>query len=143
MVCGVQSLVPCLMFVGDQYGNAEDAMTLYVSAFEDSRVLEVDRLELDDDGKRRIKRARLAVAGTEIFVMDSDGPHAFTFTPAISITVEFESADALDSAWDKLGVGGTVLMPLDSYEFSPRFGWLQDRFGVSWQLNLKPAPNQA
>jgi predicted 3-demethylubiquinone-9 3-methyltransferase (glyoxalase superfamily) len=132
----MQSLAPCLMFVGDQYGNAEEAMTLYVSAFEDSRILEVDRLEPDGEGKRPIKRARLVVADTEIFVMDSDGPHAFAFNPAISMTVELDDRDAIDSAWDKLGVGGTVLMPLDSYEFSPRFGWVQDRFGVSWQLNL-------
>jgi uncharacterized glyoxalase superfamily protein PhnB len=42
----------------------------------------------------------------------------------------------LDEAFNKLSAGGTVLMPLDNYSFSTKFGWLNDRFGVSWQLNL-------
>ena len=58
------------------------------------------------------------------------------FTPALSLFVDFDSEAALDSAYKQLAEGGRELMPLDDYGFSRRFGWLDDRFGVSWQLNL-------
>jgi len=135
----MQRLAPCLMFVGDQCGNAEEAMELYVSAFEGSRVTHVERFASGDAGEPGIRRARFEVAGSEVLAMDSPGPHAFSFTPAMSLTVELDGADALDAAWGRLADGATVLMPLDAYDFSPRFGWLQDRFGVTWQLNLVAA----
>ena len=62
--------------------------------------------------------------------------HGFTFTPAMSLFVECESEAELDAAFDRLSDGGKVLMPVGNYGFSSRFGWLSDRFGVSWQLNL-------
>ena len=127
------------MFVGDQCGNAEAAMELYLSAFEGSRVIDVERIEPADDVAPGMRRARFEVAGSEIWAMDGPGPHAFSFTPAISLTIELDSAAALDAAWERLADGATVLMPLDAYDFSPRFGWLRDRFGVTWQLNLVAA----
>lgn len=68
--------------------------------------------------------------------IDSPVKHGFTFTPSISLFVECESAAELDGAFQQLAAGGQVLMPLDDYGFSARFGWATDRFGVSWQLNL-------
>jgi predicted 3-demethylubiquinone-9 3-methyltransferase (glyoxalase superfamily) len=124
------------MFVGDQLGKAEEAMDLYVSAFVDSAVLEVERFGSEDDGERGIKYARFQVAGRELVAMDSAGPHRFSFTPAISLVVECDREDELDAAWARLSDGATVLMPLQAYDFSPKFGWLQDRFGVTWQLRL-------
>jgi predicted 3-demethylubiquinone-9 3-methyltransferase (glyoxalase superfamily) len=132
----MQRLAPCLMFVGDQCGNAEEAMELYVSAFAGGRVLHVERFGPEDEGERGIKRASFELCGREVVVMDSGGPHAFTFTPAISLVVECDDEGELDAAWARLADGATVLMPLQAYDFSPRFGWLQDRFGVTWQLNL-------
>lgn len=67
---------------------------------------------------------------------DSYVKHAFTFTPSVSLFVDFATAEELDASFAKLGEGGTVFMPLDNYGFSPRFGWCSDRFRVSWQLNL-------
>ena len=131
----MQRLAPCLMFVGDQYGRAEEAMALYVSAFADAEVLEVERFG-PDEGQQGLKRARLRLAGREVVAMDSAGPHRFGFTPAISLAVDFDADGELDAAWARLSEGATVLMPLQAYDFSPRFGWLQDRFGVTWQLNL-------
>jgi predicted 3-demethylubiquinone-9 3-methyltransferase (glyoxalase superfamily) len=124
------------MFVGDQCGKAEEAIGLYVSAFVDSAVLEVERFGSEDEGEPGIKRARIQVAGRELVAMDSPGPHRFTFTPAISLVVECDREDELDAAWARLADRATVLMPLQAYDFSPRFGWLQDRFGVTWQLSL-------
>lgn len=62
--------------------------------------------------------------------------HDFTFTPSISLFVECESEMELEVAYQALSAGGELLMPLDNYGFSTRFGWVNDRFGVSWQLNL-------
>jgi predicted 3-demethylubiquinone-9 3-methyltransferase (glyoxalase superfamily) len=124
------------MFVGEQCGKAEEAMERYVSAFEDSRVVSVERFGREDEGEPGIKHARFELAGQEVVTMDSAGPHQFSFTPAISLVVEFDGEEQLDAAWTRLIDGGTVLMPLQAYEFSPKFGWLQDRFGVTWQLSL-------
>jgi predicted 3-demethylubiquinone-9 3-methyltransferase (glyoxalase superfamily) len=124
------------MFVGDQCGNAEEAMELYVSAFEGSRVISVERFGPEDEGEQGIKHARFQVAGRELVAMDSAGPHEFSFTPAISLVVECDGEEELEAAWTRLLDRGTVLMPLQAYDFSPKFGWLQDRFGVTWQLSL-------
>ena len=68
--------------------------------------------------------------------MDSGREHLFTFTPAMSLLVDFDSEPRLDAAFMGLSEGATVLMPLQAYPFSAKFGWLEDRYGVSWQLNL-------
>ena len=64
----------------------------------------------------------------------SAGP-LFKFTPAVSFLVACETTDEVDAYWDKLS-HGTPLMPLDSYPFSKRYGWTEDRFGLSWQIML-------
>lgn len=135
----MQRLAPCLMFVGEQCGNAEQAMELYVATFDDSRVVSVERWAPEDEGQIGIKQARFEIAGREVVAMDSAGPHRFSFTPAISMLVELDSAEQLEAAWTRLVDGGAALMPLQAYDFSPKFGWLVDRFGVSWQLNLVAA----
>lgn len=60
----------------------------------------------------------------------------FTFTPSMSIFVDCENEAESNQAFQQLSEGGKVLMPLDNYGFSKKFGWVSDRFGVSWQLNL-------
>ena len=133
----MQSLTTCLMFVGDQHGRAEEAMNLYVSVFEESRVIEVERFGTGQgETEGTIKRAQFTLAGREFIAMDSGAEHAFTFTPAISIFADFDREEQLDGAYAKLSEEGTVLMPLQEYPFSSRFAWLNDRYGVSWQLNL-------
>lgn len=68
--------------------------------------------------------------------IDSIVSHDFTFTPSISLYVECDSAEEVEHLFAKLSEGGTVLMPLSPTPVSEKFGWLSDRFGVSWQLNL-------
>jgi predicted 3-demethylubiquinone-9 3-methyltransferase (glyoxalase superfamily) len=126
-------VTPFLMFEG----SAEEAMRFYVTLFPGSEIKRLERYgpgELGAEGS--VKRADFAVAGLDLICIDSPGKHAFTFTPSISLFVECESEAELDSTFGKLSAGGTVLMPLDNYGFSSKFGWLNDRFGVSWQLNL-------
>jgi predicted 3-demethylubiquinone-9 3-methyltransferase (glyoxalase superfamily) len=128
----MSNLMPSLMFVGDQCGRAEEAMELYAATFPESEIVTVKRA---DHG---ILHAHARIAGRDVTVMDSPGPHAFTFTPAISLTVELPDEATIDAAWAALEDGATVLMPLGAYDFAEKFGWIQDRFGVTWQLILAP-----
>lgn len=125
---------PFLMFQG---GVAEQAMTFYTSLFDDGRVVEVTRYGPDGPGPEgTVQVARFALAGQEFRCSDSFITHPFSFTPSLSIWVETESEDEIERLFAALGDGGTALMPLDAYGFSRRFGWVSDRYGVSWQLNL-------
>ena len=127
------SVLTHLMFEG----NAETAMTFYVSLFRDAGVQEIERYGPAGPGKDgSIKVARFTLAGREFLCIDSPAPHAFSFTPAMSLFVECEDDAELSRVFAALAKGGEVLMPLGDYGFSTRFGWLADRFGVSWQLNL-------
>lgn len=130
-----RKVTPHLMFIG----AAEEAMNFYVSLFGDSEILEIVRYGTDEQGSEgTIKRADFKLAGQDFICIDSPPVHDFTFTPSISIFVDCESETELQEAFDQLSAGGEVLMPLDDYgvDWSSRFCWVNDRFGVSWQLNL-------
>lgn len=118
-------------------GRAEAAMRFYLEVFKGSSIT---KLELFTEGEGgavgTVKEATLMLAGQEFRFFDSHVKHAFTFTPAFSIFVECENEEELERTATLLSEGGGVLMPLDDYGFSKRFTWLNDRFGVSWQLNL-------
>ena len=123
-----------------QEGNAQEAMTLYESVFPGFRVDRIERYGAGGAGAPgTVKRADADLYGHCLIVIDSPVKHAFTFTPSVSLFVDFASAEELDAAFAKLAEGGKVYMPLDNYGFSRRFGWCGDRFGVSWQLNLPDA----
>ena len=124
---------PFLMF----QGSAEEAMRFYVGLFARSEVRSVERYGADGPGAEgSVKRADFTLAGQEVICIDSPVQHAFTFTPSMSLFVECESEAELQKAFDALSAGGAVLMPLNNYGFSQKFGWVNDRYGVSWQLNL-------
>ena len=125
---------PFLMFQG---GSAQAALEFYFATFPDARLLNVQRYGRGEPGPDgTIKVARFTVCGREFMCSDSPIKHNFSFTPSSSIFVEFDDVDALDRVFAVLSDGGRVLMPLNDYGFSPRFGWLDDKFGVSWQLSL-------
>ena len=118
-------------------GSAEGAMTFYVSLFDDSEIQQVVRYGPEGPGAEgTILRATFTLGGREFACIDSPMKHGFTFTPSISLFVDCGSQAELDRAFGRLSEGGTVLMPVGDYGFSTRFGWVADRFGVSWQLNL-------
>jgi predicted 3-demethylubiquinone-9 3-methyltransferase (glyoxalase superfamily) len=130
------TLAPFLMFEGD----AEEALGLYVSAFDDAEVVEVRRFGDDGAGAAgTIEAAVLRLGDQRVRLFDSPVEHGFGFTPAVSLFVELDSAAEVDAAFATLSAGGGVLMPLDAYPFSPRFAWINDRFGVSWQLSVEVA----
>lgn len=128
-----RSATPFLMFEG----QAEEAMRHYVEVFEGAEITRLDKYGEGETGTAgTVRQATLQVAGQQFYIIDSSVKHAFSFTPASSIFVECESEAELERASAMLSEGGAVLMPLDDYGFSRRFTWVNDRFGVSWQLNL-------
>ena len=125
---------PFLMFQG---GAAQPALDLYLATFPDSHVVQVERWAEGEAGPvGTIKVAVFTICGREFMCSDSPIRHEFDFTPSSSIFVDFDSVTELDHTFEILTAGGKVLMPLGDYGFSQRFGWVNDRFGVSWQLNL-------
>lgn len=125
--------LPFLMF----QGHAEKAMNFYVENIPGSKVIEMVRYGAGEPGPEgSVKKAMFSVAGQTVICIDSPVKHDFTFTPAFSFFVECESEEQIRRMTLALAEGGAVLMPLDSYGFSREFAWVNDRFGVSWQLNL-------
>ncbi len=124
---------PFLMFEG----RAEEAMKFYVSLIPGSAILDILRYGPGQPGPEgSVIRARFTVAGQTILCSDSFVKHAFTFTPSVSLFVHCETEADLDRLAAALSEGGKFLMPAGNYGFSKKFAWLNDRFGVSWQLNL-------
>lgn len=125
---------PFFMFQG---GSAQAALDLYFSTFPDSRMVRVEHWTQGEPGPAgTIKVAVFTICGREFMCSDSPIKHAFSFTPSSSTFVDFDSAAELDRVFTALSDGGQILMPLDNYGFSQGFAWLNDRFGVSWQLNF-------
>jgi predicted 3-demethylubiquinone-9 3-methyltransferase (glyoxalase superfamily) len=119
-------------------GSAEKAMQLYVSLFRDSEIKRVERYGPGEPGaKGSVKRADFVVAGRELICIDSPVTHAFNFTPSFSLFVECENKAEFDAAFGVLSRDGKVLMEPANYGFSTEFAWVNDRYGVSWQLNLR------
>ncbi|GAA2915768.1 VOC family protein [Streptosporangium fragile] len=129
----MQKITTFLMFDG----AAEEAMTFYVGLFDDAEVLDVTRYGPDGPGKEgSVLRAAFRLAGQTFMCVDSAVTHEFGFTPAVSLFVTCDTEEEIDRLYAALSEGGKALMPLGSYGFSRKFGWIDDRFGVSWQLNL-------
>lgn len=124
---------PFLMFEG----RAEEALDFYVSTIPDSRIEHIDRYGAGEPGPEgSVRLARAVVAGLPILASDSFVHHGFTFTPSISFMLGCKDEDELDSLAAALAEGGGVLMAPGNYGFSRKFAWVNDRFGVSWQVNL-------
>ena len=129
----MQKITTFLMFTG----QAEAAMTLYTSLFQRSEILYLTRYGANDMGAAgTIQHATFTLNGQEFMAIDSSAVHAFTFTPSISLYVRCENEEEIDRVFAALSADGQILMPLDQYPFSKKFGWLADRYGVSWQLSL-------
>jgi len=128
------SIKPFLMFEG----CAEDAVQLYITAFEDSEIVSMIHYGANEDGAEgSVKMAEVRLGELHIDCIDSPAKHDFTFTPSSSFFTECETEEELNYLAMQLSEGGKFLMPMDDYGFSTKFAWVCDRFGVSWQLNLK------
>lgn len=110
--------------------QAVEAAEFYTSLFPGSRIQNVGTLTNTPSGHTDIVSFELF---GQPFKAISAGP-LFKFTPAISFLVACDTTDEVDTLWSKLSEGGKELMPLDSYPFSKRYGWIEDRYGLSWQV---------
>lgn len=119
-------------------GNAGEAIAFYDSLFDSFHVESLEKYGADHgEMNGRIKLARVRFGGQQFLIIDSPPVHEFTFTPAMSLFVEFADSSDVDAAFFGLSRDGDVFMPLGNYPFSPRFGWVKDRFGVSWQITSR------
>lgn len=113
------TIYPCLWFDG----NAKEAAEFYCSVFRNSKIVDEIPLVVNFD-----------LNG--IRIMGLNGGPMFKFNPSISLFVYCESIDETNLVWDKLIEGGTEMMPIDKYPWSERYGWLQDKFGFTWQISV-------
>lgn len=122
----MQKIVPHLWFDTE----AGEAAEFYTSLFGGSRIN--DRTTLHDTPSGTVELITIDLAGQE-FMLLSAGPY-FKFTPAVSFLVACNSVAEVEHLWAQLSEGGSALMPLDTYAFSERWGWVMDRFGLTWQV---------
>lgn len=121
-----QRIIPSLLFVGDAYGKAEEAIGFYSSVFPDSKVGDISRYPADDpnNAEGSVQFGSFSLNGFEMAAMDSGYDHGFAFNEAISFIVPCEDQAEIDRFWEALS----------AVPESEQCGWLKDRFGLSWQI---------
>ena len=130
----MQKITPHLWFDKE----AKEAAEFYTSLFTNSKVTSTQTITDTPSGDTDIVTFELR---GQPFMAISAGP-LFKFNPSVSFIVNFDPSrekdakENIDVVWEELLQGGTVLMPLQEYPFSKRYGWLQDKYGLSWQLIL-------
>ena len=128
----MQKIIPHLWYDT----QATQAAEFYVSIFPDSKILNISTL--NDTPSGTVEMVSFELLNYE-FQAISAGPY-FTFNPSVSFMIECITAQEVDAYWEKLSPGGTALMELGAYPFSERFGWIQDQYGLSWQIIYSSAP---
>lgn len=129
-----QKIVPHLWYDKE----AKEAAEFYTSLFPHSKMINVTTIHDTPSGDSDIVSFEL---WGQKFMAISAGPY-FHLNPSVSFFVNFDpsrekdASERIDEVWNRLSEGGTVLMPLGQYPFSKRYGWVQDKFGLSWQLIL-------
>jgi predicted 3-demethylubiquinone-9 3-methyltransferase (glyoxalase superfamily) len=121
-----QKVTPSLLFVGNQYGRAEEAINFYSSIFKDAALDGIRRYGKNESPEieGKVKHAQLGLNGQKFMFMESAQAHKFTFTEGVSLTIHCGTQEEIDYYWNKLTQGGEESM----------CGWLKDKFGVSWQV---------
>jgi len=126
-------IITFLMF----YGNAEEAMNYYISLFKNSEIKSLVHYKDNEAGVvGTVMHAVFSLNRQEYMCTDSAVKHNFTFTPAISLYVNCESTVELENLYKNLSEEGKIYMPLDTSDSRNMFCWIEDKFGVSWLLNL-------
>ena len=131
----MQQIVNFLMY----YGQAEEAMNFYMSLFPGSEVVSITKYGANQHGAEgTVQHATFTLGDQQFMCIDSPVKHAFDFTPSMSLWINCASEAEVDRLFEALSDGGSVLMSLGTYPFSKRYAWLNDKFGVSWQLSYNP-----
>ncbi len=123
----MQKIVPHLWFDKE----AKEATAFYASLFENSKVKNITTITGTPSGDCDVVTFNLA--GQEFMAIGA-GPY-FKLNPAISFFVVFDNEKEIEAVWNKLVDGGKVLMPYNTYPWAHKYGWLQDKYGLSWQLS--------
>lgn len=123
----MERIVPHLWF----NDNAKEAVNFYRTLFDDSKMMLEQKLDGTPSGENAAYY-EFTLAG-QLFGALNGGPH-ITFNPAISISVNCETIEETEVLWQKLIEGGRALMPLQEYTFSKLYGWVEDKYGLSWQV---------
>jgi len=110
--------------------EAKEAAEFYTSFLPDSQVTNITTLHDTPSGDCDVVSFELA---GQPFMAISAGP-LFKFNPSVSFHVKCKTKEEVDAIWEKLSSGGKVLMPLAAYPFSERYGWIEDQYGLSWQV---------
>jgi predicted 3-demethylubiquinone-9 3-methyltransferase (glyoxalase superfamily) len=110
--------------------EAREAAEFYVSMFPQSKIKSITTLHNTPSGS--VDTVTFELLGRD-FQAISAGP-LFKFNPSVSFHVTCKTKDEVDALWERLSEGGTVLVELGAYPFSERYGWVQDRYGLSWQI---------
>lgn len=122
----MQKITPHLWFDRE----ALEAAGFYISVFKDS--IQNSTTKLHGTPSSRVDIVSIDLMGQE-FTLISAGPF-FKFNPSVSFLVACREKSDVDMLWEKLSEGGSALMELGQYPFSERYGWVQDRYGLSWQI---------
>lgn len=118
-------------------GNAEEAMKHYTSIFDQSEILSLARYGANEgDPEGKVLHATFSLKGQVFMCIDNSTNVAHAFSPAMSLFVTCDSEEEIDGVYEKLSQDGIILMPLAETPWSAKFGWVEDTYGVSWQLNL-------
>ena len=120
------SITPFLWFDKE----AQDAAKLYTSIFSNSKITGTDNMDNTPSGN--VKIFSLDLLGEDYSLMNAGPFHKFN--PSISFVFKTNNLEKAESTWNKLSDQGTVLMEFSTYPFAEKFGWLQDKFGISWQV---------
>jgi predicted 3-demethylubiquinone-9 3-methyltransferase (glyoxalase superfamily) len=133
-----------LTFVGDQCGKAQEAIKFYTSLFPNSEIKSISKYAEGEPGgtPELIKYGVFTLNDVEYGVSESNYNHAWSFTPGVSLFIECDSENEIQTLFEALSSnGGQVMVPLANYRsgdygFGEKFGWCEDKYGISWQLNL-------
>lgn len=133
-----------LTFVGDQCGKAEEAINFYTAIFPNSKIESIVKYTKGEPGgtPELVKYGVFILDCTKYMISENNYNHAWSITPGVSLFIESNSEDEIDTLFEKLSSnGGQIMIPLDHYDsdnygFGKKFGWCQDKFGISWQFNL-------
>jgi predicted 3-demethylubiquinone-9 3-methyltransferase (glyoxalase superfamily) len=118
-----KNLYPCLWFDG----NAKAAAEFYCSVFNYSKIISANPMVV-----------RFEIEGQ--LIMGLNGGPTFKINPSISLFVTCDTNEEIETIWNKLIDRGRAMMPLDEYPWSKKYGWVKDKFGMTWQLNLSHLP---
>ncbi|MEO9022159.1 MAG: VOC family protein [Ginsengibacter sp.] len=119
--------------------NAEEAVDYYISCFNNSKTGSISRY---DEASAKASGRPTGSVLTKSFQLNGqkfialNGGPVYKFTPCISFSVTCETEEEINELWEKLSLGGKTLMEFKTYPFSKKYGWVEDKFGLSWQLNL-------